>query len=139
MGWLAQGRSLEDVSAELEASGKRATQQLIDSMPSKKNYQLLRHVVGIERWGQSRLKVMLGEPLTLDDYDGYRPTQGMSWNELQDAFEATREETLQIIEELSAKEVEGVLVPHNEYGELTAVQWLVYLRNHANIELWKLN
>lgn len=140
MGWMAKGASLEDVSAELEASGKRITQQLIERLPSEKNYKILAHVIGIERWGQSRLQVALGQPLVLDEYDGYRPAMGQSWNELQDAFSTTREQTILLTEQLASAELGDVTVRHNEFGELSILQWLVYLRTHANSEIqWKMN
>lgn len=139
MKWLTKGTSLEDVAAELEASGKRATQQLIERLPSEKNYEILSHLIGIERWGQSRLKVAMGEPLNMEEYDRHRPAIGQSWNQLQDAFNATREQTIELAEKLAADELGDVIVPHNEFGDLTTLQWLVYLRMHANAELWKMN
>ena len=93
----------------------------------------------MERWGQSRLRVALGQPLVLDEYDGYRPTMGQSWNELQDAFTATREQTILLAEQFASAELGETTVRHNEFGDLSILQWLVYLRTHANTELWKMN
>lgn len=139
LGWLANGSSIDDLVAELEASGKRAEQQLMDRLPSEKNYKILVHVIGIERWGQSRLNVALGAPFILDDYERYRPRRGLSWNELQDSFQQTRALTIQMAERIAEGYGADATVPHNEFGDLTPLQWLVYLRNHANIELWKMN
>ena len=139
LGWLANGSSIEDLVAELEAGGKRAEQQLMDRLPSEKNYKILVHVIGIERWGQSRLNVVLGAPFTLDEYERYRPKRGQSWNELQDTFQQTRALTIKMAERIAEGHSGDVTVLHNEFGDLNPLQWLVYLRNHANIELWKMN
>lgn len=138
-GWLAKGASLEDLTAELEAGGNRLSQRIMDRLPSEKNYKLLKHVIGIERWGQSRLKAILGDTLVIDEYDRYRPARGLSWNQLQDAFEETRAQTIQLAREITDRGLDETTALHNEFGELSAVHWLVYLRNHADIELWKMN
>lgn len=137
---LARGVSLEDLRNELEAVGNRMNQQLLDKMPSEYNYKQLNHIIGIERWGQSRLLVALGEQsLTMDEADDYAPQIGLSWNELQDIFAASRQQTVLLAERLIAADAAEVTVLHNEFGEFTALNWLIYLRTHANSELWKMN
>jgi len=43
-------------------------------------------VIGIERWGQRRLRMLLGEPPVSDEYDSYRPGEDLSMPALRDAF-----------------------------------------------------
>ncbi len=137
---ISRGASLEDLVAELEATGNRASQQLLEKMPTERNYKLLSHVIGIERWGQSRLEVALGErSFSMDEYNAYRPKIGISWNELQDEFVTTRKQTVELAKRLASQEGNNVTVMHNEFGELSVLHWLVYLRQHANSELWKMN
>lgn len=137
--WLTKGSSIEDLAAELEASGKRNLQQLMEKMPTERNYKLLNHLIGIEKWGQRRLRVAVGEPFLLDEYDSYRPARGLSWNELQDIFGQTRKETLELARALEAAGVGDVQVLHNAFGEICVTHWLYYLRLHASTELWKMN
>ncbi|MFK7805234.1 MAG: hypothetical protein AB8G95_26620 [Anaerolineae bacterium] len=138
--WLGKGVPTADLAAELEASGKRNLQQLMEKMPTKHNYNVLNHLIGIEKWGQQRLRVALGDgAFVLDEHDDYRPRFGLSWNELQDVFSQTRIETLELAERIDAAEKGGERVLHNDFGEISANHWLHYLRLHANGELWKMN
>ncbi len=93
---------------------------------------------GLERWGQSRLRVALGEPLLMDEYDVYRPPRAAGWAELQDAFHSTRQQTVALAGQLDQAVTNGVKVPHNQFGLLTVRSWLRYLDIHANMEAKKL-
>lgn len=139
MGWLSRDATTEELIAELEAAGKRSMQQIMEKLPTERNYKLLNHVIGIERWGQQRLRVGLGAPFQLDEYDRYRPPFGISWNELQDLFQQTRQETLALATRLAEQGLAEKTVLHNDFGELTINHWLCYLRIHARNELWKMN
>lgn len=146
---LIGSKSLEDFRLELDVSTQRATQQLLQRAPSERNYKVLNHVVGIERWGLARLQRVLieNQPLTPDSleagpYDPYRPPLNLSWNELQDEFAATREKTFGLIDRLSTGEnsfLHARTVLHDEWGPLTLFGWLAYLRFHAEGEFWKMN
>lgn len=138
--WLGKGVSTADLAAELEASGKRNLQQLMERMPTKHNYNLLNHLIGIEKWSQRRLQVALGEStFVLDEHDDYRPEFGLSWNELQDVFSQTRTDTLVLAEKIGLADCGDMRVLHNDFGEISANHWLYYLRLHANGELLKMN
>ena len=137
--WLGKGASIEDLTAELEAAGKRNMQQLMEIIPTERNYRLLNHMIGIEKWGQQRLKVALGEPFELDEHNRYCPPFRLSWNELQDIFSQTRSDTLEIARQIEALEPNETEIFHNDFGEMSVNHWLHYLRLHANIELWKMN
>ena len=137
--WAIRGSSLEDLTAELEAAGKRNLQQLMEKMPTERNYKQLNHIIGIERWGQQRLRVALGDPFRTDEYDAYRPPLGLSWNELHDVFDQTRQETLVLANRLIELGALDEKVLHNNLGDLSVKQWLYYLRIHANTEMWRMN
>ena len=137
--WVSRGASLEDLTAELEAAGKRNLQQLMEKMPTERNYKQLNHMIGIELWGQQRLRVGLGAPFQLDEYDSYRPPFGVSWNELHDIFDQTRQETLDLANRLVESGLADETIWHNDLGELSIKHWLYYLRIHANTEMWRMN
>ncbi|MEM9774012.1 MAG: hypothetical protein AAF902_05495 [Chloroflexota bacterium] len=137
--WLGKGTSVPDAAAELEASGKRNMQQLMEKMPTEHNYRKLNHLIGIERWGHRRIKTALGETAVIEEYDSYRPAFGLSWNELQDIYQVTRDETLNLANAIEEKDASDIRVMHNEFGKITAKEWLIYLKLHANAEIWKMN
>ena len=87
----------------------------------------------IERWSARRLRTALGDTMTADEYDGYRPSTGMDMAALAEAFAAAREETIALAER-AADLPESVVVRHNDLGELNVKGWLVYIENHATRE-----
>ena len=98
------------------------------------NRRLLSHIIGMEAWGVHRLRVALGDPLVMDEYDAYRPPKGVGWQDLQKQFRAQRQQTLDMAMKLDAAHAEDIKVRHNRYGEMTTRGWLYYLDIHANIE-----
>jgi hypothetical protein len=92
-------------------------------------------VIGIERWGQQRLRVALGDaPFTPDAYGGYRPDVARGVEALVDELLATRAETVAIGRRLAAEGKAEMVVAHNSIGPLSALGWLRYLRLHADLE-----
>ena len=68
----------------LETSGQTISTRLGGIASSAANRTRLRHIVGIERWGQSRIRTLLGQALVMDEYDGYQPAESMDWNDLRE-------------------------------------------------------
>ena len=130
--------SAEQMAQRLELAGRTLERTFAAAKASESNRQLLNHIAGIERWGQSRLRVVLGEPLLMDEYDGYRPPRESSWTELQDAFHSVRQQTVALASQLGPAVEAGLRVPHNQFGSLTVRSWLRYLDMHANLEAKKL-
>jgi hypothetical protein len=126
------------MAERLELDGRTLERTFAAAKDNESNRKLLSHVTGIERWGQSRLRVALGEPLLMDEYDGYRPPREAGWAELQDAFHDTRQQTVALARQLGPAVEAGVHVPHNQFGPLTVRSWLRYLDIHANMEAKKL-
>jgi hypothetical protein len=130
--------SAEQMAERLELNGRTLERTFAAATDSEHSRRLLNHITGIERWGHSRLRVALGEPLVMDEYDGYRPAAEASWAELQDAFQGTRQQTVALARQLGSAVEAGVHVPHNQFGPLTVRSWLRYLDMHANLEAKKL-
>lgn len=130
--------SAAQMAQRLELDGRTLERTFAAANDNEHNRKLLSHITGIERWGQSRLRVALGEPLVMDEYDGYRPPREASWAELQDAFYSTRQQSVALAGQLDQAVANGVRVPHNQFGPLTVRSWLRYLDIHASMEAKKL-
>lgn len=124
-------KSLESHQAKIE-------HHITAKPDSPRHRAVFSHIIGIERWGQNRLKVALGAPYIRDEYNGYRPAKSDTREELLTAFRATRAETIRLAHQLDADGKEQVCVPHNAYGDLTALGWLRYLDLHATMETKKI-
>ena len=120
---------------KLAASGESISHRLNKYSDSQRNRQVLSHIIGIEQWGQSRLRVGLGEPYQEDEYDNYRPSKNRSWEQLKAEFRMARKKTVALAEALDDNQVDQFMtVNHNQYGPLTLGGWLRYLNMHANLE-----
>ncbi len=132
-------QSTAELQDALDASGQRISQKLMGMQPIKHNYYKLRHMIGIEKWGQSRLRVALGEPFVMEEYNGHLPPIGLSWNELQDLFAETRAQTIAIASEIQLNDsYHSYRILHNQFGELPVDGWLTYLRVHADGEFMQM-
>ena len=120
---------------KLEVSGQEINTRLGGIANSASNRKQLRHIIGIERWGQSRLRTLQGQPLLQDEYDGYQPAETVDWNDLRDQFASTRAATLALVRQLTqAGLIETATAKHNSFGDLTLRGWVNYLVAHANRE-----
>jgi hypothetical protein len=136
----AQGKTLADFRREIESAGRDALQRLAVVDDTVENVEALRHIIGIERWGQRRLRVALGEPLIMDESDRYYPPTETSWDQLRQEFRQVRRETVALAHKLEEAEVcRDVKVPHNQWGALTVYGWLNYLNGHANRDVKGIN
>jgi hypothetical protein len=134
----ARQQSLADLAAKMQKSGQTLEQLLATVSDAYANYDCLAHIIGIERWGQRRLRVALGEPLIMDEYDAYRPSIALFWDDLRAEFHTTRQETLELIQQLIQAGVDNTTaVRHNELGIMTVAGWIRYLDMHANLEAKK--
>ncbi|MFN8444607.1 MAG: hypothetical protein U0175_27730 [Caldilineaceae bacterium] len=132
-------RSLAEWSDQLAADGRTIDNHVAAAKDAIKAQTVLRHMTGIERWGQQRLRVFLGQPLIVDEYDGYRTATNLSTEEQRVEFRKTRAETVEIVRKIAALKPDLTnKVLHNSFGPLTARGWLRYLDMHANLESKKI-
>ncbi len=135
---LAKNKPCMQTADHMEADARTLLAHYAATGDGEYNRRVLSHVIGIERWGQSRLKVLLGAPFKQEEYDGYRPTREMTWDALQAQFTETRAETVRLAREVGSKADNEQKVLHNMYGPLTARAWLNLLNTHANMESRKI-
>ncbi len=127
--------TLDQLADNLAKDGSKIKERISKAPDNDRNRNQLIHIIGIERWGQSRLKVALGETFIRDEYDGYSPPVTASWNELRTAFHEMRDETVSITRELSKANITSErTVHHNDFGDMSLHGWLRYLTFHANQE-----
>jgi hypothetical protein len=128
-------KALPDLIKGAEESRQTMAAYLTGKPDTPANRQQLRHIIGIERWGQRRLKTILGEPPIHDEYEGYQPAETLDVAALRDALSATRAETLAIVNAIQQKGVaETAKANHNDMGDVSLKLWLRYLTMHANFE-----
>ncbi len=125
---------LDRLIRQLEKSGQGLTGRVAHVKGYPRNQEVIAHIIGIERWGQRRLSVALGEPLLAEEYEAYRPSH-KEWAQLQAALAKVRQETVSLCKSLRMAGVDPRLrVRHNQFGELSLLAWLFYLILHAQIE-----
>jgi hypothetical protein len=130
-----RNQSFDQLAVELEAGGREISTRMAATGDSDKNRRVFSHIIGIERWAQSRLRVPLGDPFKEEEYNGYRPAREMPWRELQEAFSTTRQETLALVQTLRDADVPVTTkVAHNDFGPVSVRGWLRYMNFHANRE-----
>lgn len=134
---MMSGRDISSLTVELAQAGEKLRDTLETRPDTEHNRRVLSHLIGIERWGKRRLLVALGEPLIKDEYDGYRPRADRSWEELKAAFLKTRHDTVNIAHQLAQVDP-NLRIPHNMFGDLSVLDWLFYLRLHADAEVQKM-
>jgi hypothetical protein len=131
----AQGDSYGDLLERLDKNEAESLPRFENAEDTVVNRARARHIIGIERWGQSRLRTLLGEPLVMDEYDGYQPSPDLTTTELAIEFQRTRAATKAIIQELQEKGVSlSQTAKHNELGDISARAWIAYISNHTGRE-----
>ncbi|RLT40265.1 MAG: hypothetical protein DWI57_08780 [Chloroflexi bacterium] len=131
-----QDKSYAELAQQLEEAGQSIEARLSERKYTEFNHRVLTHIIGIECWGQSRLRVFLGDPFVQDEYNGYRPARDVPWDELVGQFASTRSETISLARGLnSASVAPDKTVLHNQLGSLSARAWLRYLQTHASREI----
>ena len=129
--------SYAELAQRLERGGSELSGRFERAGESAGNRKVLRHIIGIERWGTARIERMnAGESAAaLDSHRSYKPPRDASWAELLADLQTTRAHTADLARRLEASPpAQGVTVPHNGLGDLTPKGWLRYLTLHANIE-----
>ncbi|NDJ60702.1 MAG: DinB family protein [Chloroflexi bacterium] len=129
-------QTIAEQVAALEASGRTIRERADQRGDSTANRSTLGHVIGIERWGQRRICLALGEACDVgEEYDGYRPPLDTEWEALKQMFNDTRAETVRIARQIEDSGVRPTFtIRHNTFGPLTVRGWLRYLNVHSSAE-----
>lgn len=132
----ARNKSYQDVIGDLESSRDRLMPKIAAAKDSAANREALNHFVGIESWSLSRIRVAQGAEFVLDSHRGYRLPASATLLELQQAFRDVRAEAVALATQLRDDGVDGsVTIQHNDLGELSVVEWFVYLIDHSSREI----
>ena len=135
----ARRRSLPQQLSALAKAGEKLQIRMARAAATDANRAALRHIIGIERWGQRRLRTILGEPPVTDEYDGYQPAADLGWSALREAMTATRRETIALGLQIEERQIgDTITAKHNALGEMTTREWLRYLAIHAYTESFRL-
>lgn len=130
-----QKRTIDEHATALDRLGMELQALYAAAPDTPANREQLRHIIAIERWGQRRLRVFLGEPPDDEDSNAYRPPADLDWETLQTLFAETRAETVRLATALAQAQPDpSATVTHNQYGKLTVLGWLHYLGAHASLE-----
>lgn len=130
----AQKLTLEQHTERLVNSGAEIAGRIAGVQATDAQREKLRHVIGIERWSQRRLRVLLGEPPVQDGHHPYKPAADLGWAELVQDFAKTRTETVALAKQLAGADADA-RAEHNQFGGLSARGWLRYINGHAEFEL----
>ncbi len=96
----------------------------------------LRHVIAIERWGQNRLRVALGDrAFERDESRAFAPPEDEPLAQLIERFDAVRVETVALARRVADEDAGATMVEHNSLGPISARAWLRYLRVHGDLEM----
>jgi hypothetical protein len=128
--------SYTDLGQSLERAGNVLAGRAARAADTPANREVLAHIIGIERWGQNRLRVALGQRVyEADRSAAYRPAPDAPLDQLRSLLSQTRAGTVDLARQLHAAPPEdGVTVDHNSLGPLSAKAWLRYLTQHADLE-----
>ena len=131
----AKGASYEDLLERLDKNEEESLPHFASAADTIINRARAAHIIGIERWGQSRLRTLLGELLVMDEYDGYAPSTDLTTSELAAEFTRTRAATKALVQELQGNGISlSKTATHNELGDISARAWIAYITNHTRRE-----
>ncbi len=132
----AKNAGLEKMQHTLRQNAEKILARMQNSQDNASNTKIAHHIITIERWGQNRLRVALGEKNFLPDQSkDYAPDNKFDLKELAALFISTRQETLALAAQVSSHTPK---VPHNQLGPLSAAAWLRYLNLHSDMESKKI-
>lgn len=131
----AARRGSARLAMELEQSAEPLLAKLSASITPERAAKQARHILGIERWGEQRLRVALGDrTLELDSHQPYVPDAKLDLSGVIALLRETRTETVKLAQRVAREGKGRVMVEHNSIGPLSADGWLRYLKVHADLE-----
>jgi hypothetical protein len=131
----AKDKTYQELIQLLQENESTTLARLLNASDMGVNRKRAAHVIGIERWSAHRMRTLLGEPLVMDEYDGYAPSAELNMERLAGEFKVTRASTIALVRELEAKGIAlSQTAKHNELGDLSAGGWIVYVSSHTGRE-----
>lgn len=132
---LGKRTTPSEMAERLEASGRTLAQRFAAEEDAPAVREVLQHVIGIERWGQQRLRVALGEPFDPRGHRPFRLEDDATLDRLRVGFTTTRADTVGLAKRLAETDiVPDLRIAHDDLGDLSVNAWLAYLDGHALIE-----
>ena len=129
----ARWSGMDRLIKRLEDSGQSLEKHLAKVSGRAANREILVHMLRIERSGQRRLCVALGEPLC-EDLDDTRPL-AQNWPLLVEAYKRARKETISLCKSIRMARIDPkTRIPHQQYGDISLLGWLYYLHLYAAVE-----
>lgn len=120
-------KNISDLALQLESSGKEIIERLASVPSDSTEHQAkMRHIIGIERWGQSRLRGFLGNNPPDEEYDEYCPEDGHELIELIELFREARAKTVYLAIQIeavfvNAAKVTGKLIDKQAESKATSM------------------
>ncbi len=131
----ARKHNYQEFARLLDEKGKVIESRIEKGDGSGKQHSTLTHVIGIEKWAQSRIRVALGDAYKQEEYMVYRPAKETAWADLLPIFRETRAESVALAKQLAAKNVPiDTKVQHNQFDDFSTRAWLQYIMGHADFE-----
>jgi hypothetical protein len=130
--------SADQLRMRLSDGGNIVVAAMRAASDTSTHQRIATHIIGIECWGQARLRELLTRSHTSEEYDRYRPA-ATSLIHLAELMTSTRAETIAVFDQLCAAGIAPTQVAHhNMFGAMTVAGWLQYLHAHASLESRKL-
>ena len=134
-----RGVPATELLQRLEQSQDVFAQHIQQYADTHKNRVLLGHIIGVERWAQTRLGQCIDGPIAPDESDAYVPSPEVAFSVLLTNARDTRSESIVLLKELMKAGVPLTrTIEHNQFGPLTVAAWIHYITTHAMLEARKL-
>lgn len=134
----AQSLTSAHMQQRLTTGGDAVVAAMRHTSDTPAHQAIATHIIGIERWGQARLRDALTHTSTVEAYDHYRPASA-PMAQLAALMHATRADTCALAVQLADPANNAAhTAQHNTFGALSIAGWLQYLHRHSIMESRKL-
>lgn len=134
-----RGVPATELLQRLEQSQDVFAQHIQQYAESHKNHLLLGHIIGVERWAQTRLRQCIDGPTAPDESDAYVPSPEVAFSVLLTNARDTRSESIVLLTVLMKAGVPLTrTIEHNQFGPLSVAAWFHYITTHSMLEARKM-
>ncbi len=131
-------KNATQLAQALKKSGQTIIAHLNGVEGNLRQEEVLRTMIGIERWGQRRLKVAMGGQLVEDTYEAYLPSHSRAWRHLLDDFSEERQDTVELAKDIDMDGDLDTKIPHHDWGPLSPLAWIKYIEKQTGFECRKI-